>query len=175
MKDDDIHTEYPADVDDENLSERGFQSASPGEATKLCSALALFRLSRIMSHILSEVYPAATSHETSLQKIAALSDELDEWRDDLASHLRLQFVQDKPSTKVVSSRSPLLVSQLYIKPPQAILTQANSLWRITIYVLYFTVLLHLQILDLRLHHPSSLSPIPVSTSSRSFSSSKNGT
>ena len=110
MKDDDIHTEYPADVDDENLSERGFQSASPGEATKLCSALALFRLSCIMSHILSEVYPTATSHETSLQKIAALSDELDEWRDDLASHLRLQFVQDKPSTKVVSSRSPLLVS-----------------------------------------------------------------
>ena len=113
MKDDDIHTEYPADVDDENLSERGFQSASPGEATKLCSALALFRVSRIMSHVLSEVYPAATSHETSLQKIAALSDELDEWRDDLASHLRLQFVQDKPSTKVVSSRSPLLVSWLY--------------------------------------------------------------
>ena len=116
MKDDDIHTEYPADVDDENLTERGFQPALPGEATKLCSALALFRVSSIMSRVLSEVYPAATSHETSLQKIGALSDELDGWREDLAPHLRLQFVQDKPSTNVVSSRSPLLVSNPLVCP-----------------------------------------------------------
>jgi len=109
LNDSDIHAEYPADVDDENVSERGFQSTLPGEATRLCSALALFRASRIMSKVLDENYPAASSHDLSLQRIGALSDELDFWQDSLSSHLRLHFVQDKPSTNVVGSRAPLLV------------------------------------------------------------------
>lgn len=109
LNDNDIHAEYPADVDDENVSERGFQSTLPGEATRLCSALALFRASRIMSKVLDENYPAASSHDLSLQRIGALSDELDFWQNSLPSHLRLHFVQDKPSTNVVGSRAPLLV------------------------------------------------------------------
>jgi hypothetical protein len=110
IRDDQIQTEYPADVDDENVNERGFQPALPGETTKLSSALALFRAARILSEVLTEIYPADSAHETSLQKIGALSDKLDAWNDGLAPHLRLQFVQDKPSTNVISSRSPLLVS-----------------------------------------------------------------
>jgi len=109
LNDSDIHAEYPADVDDENVSERGFQSTLPGEATRLCSALALFRASRMMSKVLDENYPAASSHDLSLQRIRALSDELDDWQSSLPSHLRLHFVQDKPSTNVVGSRAPLLV------------------------------------------------------------------
>ena len=112
LTDNDIQTELPADVDDENLTERGFQPALPGESTKLSSALALFRLARIISKVLQEVYSADGSRETSLQKIGALSDELDEWNKDLAPHLRLTFIQDKPSTNVISSRSPLLVSRI---------------------------------------------------------------
>ena len=110
LKDDEIYCEYPADVDDENVTERGFQPSLPGESTKLSSALALFRGARVLSKVLLELYPADTSHETTLQKILALSDELDAWHDELPAHLRLQFVQDKPSTNVISSRSPLLVS-----------------------------------------------------------------
>ena len=110
MKDEDVETEDPADVDDENVNERGFQSTLPGESTKLSSALALFRIARIISRVLHELYPAKASHELSLQKVGALSEELDAWRKSLAPHLRLEFVQDKPSTKVISSRSPLLVS-----------------------------------------------------------------
>ncbi len=109
MKDDAIEAEDPADVDDENVTERGFQPSLPGESTKLSSALALFKAARILSKVLAEVYPASSSHELSLQKIAVLADLLDSWRDNLAPHLRLEFVQDKPSTNVVSSRSPLLV------------------------------------------------------------------
>ncbi|KAL2037437.1 hypothetical protein N7G274_009922 [Stereocaulon virgatum] len=104
----DIHAEYPADVDDENVSERGFQSTLPGESTRLSSALALFRLSRVMSKVLDENYPAASSHDLSLQKSAALNDDLDAWLGSLPNHLRLHFVQDKPSTSIVGSRSPLL-------------------------------------------------------------------
>ena len=105
----DIHAEYPADVDDENVSEQGFQSTLPGESTRVSSALALFRVARIMSKVLEENYPAASTHDLSLQKITALNDELDIWLGSLAPHLRLHFVQDKPSTNIVGSRSPILV------------------------------------------------------------------
>lgn len=114
MKEGDIHAEYPADVDDENVSERGFQSTLPGESTRLSNALALFRVTRILSKVLDENYPAASSHEISLQTIGFLSDELEAWQSSLPSHLRLQFVQDKPSTNVVGSRSPLLVSTFLV-------------------------------------------------------------
>lgn len=109
MNESDIEAEYPSDIDDENVSEKGFQSTLPGESTRLSSALALFRVARILSKVLDEVYPSTSSHELSLQKIGALNDELGVWLQSLAPHHRLQFVQDKPSTNVVGSRSPLLV------------------------------------------------------------------
>ena len=113
LKESDVHTEYPADIDDENVTETGFLPTLPGESTRLSSALALFRLARIMTKVLEENYPSAASYELSLPKIHALATNLDDWLNDLAPHLRLQFVQDKPSTKVISSRSPLLVSPSY--------------------------------------------------------------
>ena len=109
LNEDDIHAEFPSDVDDENITKRGFQSTTPGESTRLSSALALFRAAQILSKVLDEIYPAASSHKLSLQKLGALNQDLDDWLKDLAPHLRLQFVQDKPSTGTVSSRSPLLV------------------------------------------------------------------
>lgn len=127
LKDGDIHTEYPSDVDDENVTERGFQPTLPGESTRLSSALALFRLARIMSEVLTEIYPSASSHNLSLQQISALGDRLDTWRDELAPHLRLQFVQDKPSTNVVSSRSPLLVLVSNLHSMKSLLRCGQSL------------------------------------------------
>ncbi|KAI6840497.1 hypothetical protein KC340_g2904 [Hortaea werneckii] len=108
LKDDDIQCEYPADADDEYVTERGFQPTLPGESTKLSSALALFRAARILSKVLEEVFPAKTSYELSLKKLTDLSDELEAWSKNLAPHLRLHFAQDKPSTGTISSRSPLL-------------------------------------------------------------------
>ena len=108
--DEDVETEEPHDIDDENLSEGGFQPALPGESTRLSSALALFRLSKVLSGVLRGIYPARSSHEVSIQKAMALSEELNLWQDGLAPHLRLKFYRDKPSTNVISSRCPLLVS-----------------------------------------------------------------
>ncbi|KAF1815538.1 hypothetical protein P152DRAFT_479458, partial [Eremomyces bilateralis CBS 781.70] len=108
LNDVDVFCEYPVDADDEYITEKGFLPTLPGEYTKLSSALALFRLSRVLAKILAEVYPATTSYEISLKTIARLSDELEAWLSDLAPHLRLQFVQDKPSTHMISSRSPIL-------------------------------------------------------------------
>ncbi|KAL8737405.1 MAG: hypothetical protein Q9181_001712 [Wetmoreana brouardii] len=108
LKEDDIHTEYPVDIDDENVSERGFEPTLPGESTRLSSALALFRGSRILAKVLDEMYPTSLSFELSLQKLSALNDELDVWLNSLPAYLRLQFVQDKPATHTVGSRSPFL-------------------------------------------------------------------
>ena len=109
LREDDITCEYPVDADDEYVTEEGFKATLPGEFTKLSSALALFRGSRVLSKVLEQNYPATASQELSLRNIAELEEELNAWSDDLAPHLRMEFVQDKPSVQVVSSRCPLLV------------------------------------------------------------------
>lgn len=105
-----MYCEYPVDADDEYVTEKGFLPTLPGESTKLSSALALFRMTRILSKVLTELYPASASHEISLRTVASLADELEDWQSNLAPHLKLTFAQDKPSTHVTSSRSPVLVS-----------------------------------------------------------------
>jgi len=112
LKEEDIHTEYPSDTDDEYVTEKGFQPTLPGEHTKISSALALFRASRILSKVLDKNYPAATTHDLSLQSILSLESELNEWSDKLPTHLKLTFVQDKPSTDITGNRSALLVNNI---------------------------------------------------------------
>ncbi len=111
LKDDDIHAEYPSDTDDEYVTEKDSSLASPASTRDSLSALALFRASRILAKVLERNYPAATSHELSLQQMSALEAELDDWSDNLPQHLKLTFKQDKPSTDVTGSRSPILVRQ----------------------------------------------------------------
>lgn len=110
LKEEDIHAEYPSDTDDEYVTERGFQPTLPGEYTKISSALALFRASRILSKVLEQNYPAAATHDLSLQNMSSLDTELNQWSDGLPVHLKLTFAQDKPSTDVTGSRSAILVS-----------------------------------------------------------------
>jgi len=109
LRDVDISTEYPADVDDENISVQGISPSLPGELTKISSALALFRVSRTLSKTLEHLYPAQASYQLSLSKLHALSDELDQWSEELPDHLRLRFCNDKPATNMISCRSPILV------------------------------------------------------------------
>lgn len=109
LKEADVQTEYPSDVDDEYVTEKGFQPTLPGEYTRLSNALALFRATHILARVLEKNYPATSTHELSLQQMGELESELDTWYEGLPSHLRLNFVQDKPSTDVTGSRSPLLV------------------------------------------------------------------
>ncbi|KAF2686677.1 hypothetical protein K458DRAFT_441454 [Lentithecium fluviatile CBS 122367] len=108
IREEDVHCEYPVDADDEYVTEKGFLPTLPGESTKLSSALALFRVSRILSKALAELYPASASHEISFRTMASLADDLEDWEKNLAPHLKLVFHQDKPSTNVTSSRSPIL-------------------------------------------------------------------
>ncbi|KAJ5901899.1 Transcription factor [Penicillium taxi] len=103
-----IQIEYPADVDDENVTETGFLPTLPGESTRISSALALFEASRILSKALEELYPTKNGHQVYVSRMRCVAEELDKWLQNLPTHLRLEFTQDKPSTNVTSSRSPLL-------------------------------------------------------------------
>ena len=102
------------DADDDYITEQGFLQTLPGESTKVSSAIALFHASRILARTLNELYPMSTSQEVSLRSIASLADELDVWYNHLPPHLKLVFAQDKPSTNVTGSRSPILVSSHYL-------------------------------------------------------------
>ncbi|KAF3009758.1 hypothetical protein E8E13_009550 [Curvularia kusanoi] len=113
IREDDVHCEYPVDADDEYVTEKGFLPTLPGESTKLSSALALFRLCRILSRALAELYPTSSTYDISFRTIASLADALQEWQNNLAPHLRLTFAQDKPSTNVTSSRAPILSLAYY--------------------------------------------------------------
>ncbi|KAL5604918.1 hypothetical protein BROUX41_001752 [Berkeleyomyces rouxiae] len=102
-----VETEYPIDADDEYISETGIQPTLPGEATRISSALALFRLSRIMAKVLDTAYATCAS-EVSVQTMSNLDTQLIEWESSLPLHLKLTFEQDKPATSMTGSRSPIL-------------------------------------------------------------------
>ena len=125
VSDVDVHCEYPVDADDEYITEKGFLPTLPGEYTKVSSALALFKAARILAKVITELYPASAAYEISFRTIMSLSDDLDEWSKNLPQHLHLQFVQDKPSTNIISSRSPLVVS--FINPHAAYTVLITSL------------------------------------------------
>ncbi|KAF5673331.1 transcriptional activator acu-15 [Fusarium heterosporum] len=113
LREEDIQAEYPCDTDDEYVTEKGFQPTLPGEYTRLSNALALFRATRILAKVLEKNYPAMSSYELSLQQMGTFENELDDWYNQLPSHLRLSFVQDKPSANMTGSRSPLLALAYY--------------------------------------------------------------
>lgn len=96
------------DVDDENVTETGFLPTLPGESTRISGALALFRVSRVLNNVLEDLYPSRSGYDVYTSKMRSVAAQLDEWLQNLPPHLRLEFTQDKPSTNVTSSRSPLL-------------------------------------------------------------------
>ncbi|KAF7733522.1 Acetate utilization protein FacB-like protein [Penicillium ucsense] len=108
-----IQTELPVDIDDENVTESGFLPTLPGESTRISSALALFSASRILSKAMEYLYPSKTRFDIYVARLRAVSADLDEWLNALPPHLRLEFCQDKPSTNVTGSRSPLLSLVFY--------------------------------------------------------------
>lgn len=110
LSESDISTEYPADVDDENVTETGFVPTIPEDPTRMSSALALFSVSRILHRVLEDLYPSPTGYEISLSTVHSLAEELDEWLKKLPAHLQLTFLLDKPDASVASGRSILLVS-----------------------------------------------------------------
>jgi hypothetical protein len=92
----------------EVLCEYPLEAESSG-GSKISAAVALFKLARVLSTILDELYAAKTG--VLLGAVASLQDELDTWTSELPAHLRLHFEKDRPSTRTIHSRAPLLVGQ----------------------------------------------------------------
>lgn len=109
----DVQTEYPMDVDDENVSETDVLPTLPGQPTRISSALALFRASRILTKILQETLPSRFDYVVYTSKLRSVADQLDGWLQNLPPHLRLDFIRDKPITNITSSRSLLLLLVYY--------------------------------------------------------------
>ncbi|KAL7276243.1 DNA-binding transcription factor cat8 [Rhizina undulata] len=144
FKEADVDAEYPSDIDDEYISEKGFLPTLPGDSTKISSALALFRSSRILAKVLENVYSSALSHDQSYNKLKELEEEVDAWKNGLAPHLRLEFVNGSPATNVVHSRSPLLILAYH----------------------YIRVLIHRPVVGSILTHRSSASLLTIRDSSK---------
>ncbi|KAF7115888.1 hypothetical protein CNMCM5793_003631 [Aspergillus hiratsukae] len=108
LREEDVRTEYPEDVDDENVTETDFLPTLPGESTRISSALALFGASRVLTKALEYIFPSDGGYEVLVSKMRSVAEQLDAWVKTLPAHLRLEFCQDKPSTNITSSRSPLL-------------------------------------------------------------------
>lgn len=136
LRDDRIGTEMPADIDDENITEEGLHPGVPDECTRMSSALALIEASRILGKALEILYPSAPNAQVSVTKLHGLSEELDSWNKGLPTHLKLIFIQDRPSTNVTGSRSPILVSSPII--PRR--SQANSVQSLVYY--FIRILIH---------------------------------
>ena len=111
IKDDIVQTELPLNVDDEDLFEQRLTTFSA--ETRMSAALAFFDLSRLFARVVDNVYQAPVSSGVSLDTISQLSEDLDSWRESLAPHLQLVFVQDRPSTRVTGDRSALLSLAYY--------------------------------------------------------------
>ncbi|KGQ01408.1 hypothetical protein PAAG_11872 [Paracoccidioides lutzii Pb01] len=131
MLETDICAEYPADIDDENLTDSIVPTLT-GELTRISSALALFSVSRILSKVLAQLYPSPSGYDVSLSTVHSLAKELDEWQQGLPPHIRLEFAQDKPSANVTGNRSPILNIDLgpeckLVKEAQKLLSSAASL------------------------------------------------
>jgi hypothetical protein len=169
LRDADVSTDYPKDIDDENVTHQGLSPTLPGELTKISSALALFKGSRILAKTLEELYPASTTYQLSLKKLRTLSDELDQWLQSLPSHLRLQFLNDKPSTGIISCRSPLLVSFQQVHGSRNTSLPTNQIFSrlpTSSSEVSSTVHSSAMVLGVLRRHQSWLRPTPPSISSR---------
>lgn len=109
IRESELSTEYLSDVDDKNLTEQRFLPGLPGELTKISSALVCFKICRILSCALDQFVPASVAYRLSMSDVKSISDELDQWLKCIPTYLRMKFLNDKPSTGVISDRSLLLV------------------------------------------------------------------
>jgi len=106
LDDQQIDTEFPADLDDDYVTEMGFLPTPPGNFSMMSAALANFRLAKIISRLLSQVYSPA---KVSLATIRAIESELNDWRNGLPSYLRVDLPNCVPSSTTFHTHAPMLL------------------------------------------------------------------
>ncbi|OJJ07752.1 hypothetical protein ASPVEDRAFT_877887 [Aspergillus versicolor CBS 583.65] len=104
----DIRTEYPKDIDEQNVTETGFLPTLPGESTRISSALALFAASRILNCVLDDIYPFKGGYSIQLAKVCTIGESLDKWVKNLPANLCVVFSEGKPTNTTTCNWSPAL-------------------------------------------------------------------
>src|SRR5579862_8073825 len=91
----------------------GFLPTPPGNFSMMSAAIANFRLSKILSRLLSELY---TPQKVSLATIRSVETELNDWRSGLPTYLRVDLPNCIPSsTNFHSHASMLLLSYHWVR------------------------------------------------------------
>lgn len=117
LDDQQIDAEFPADLyissvsltkfrDDDYVTEMGFLPTPPGNFSIMSAALALFRASKILARLLSQVY---SPQRVSLSTIQSIECELNDWRNGLPSYLRVDLPNPVPSSTNFHSHAPTLL------------------------------------------------------------------
>lgn len=112
-----IDTEFPADLysppftfsydrDDDYVTEMGFLPTPPGNFSIMSAALAIFRASKILSRLLSQVYSPS---RVSLSVIQSIENDLNDWRNGLPSYLRVELPNCVPSSTNYHTHAPMLL------------------------------------------------------------------
>lgn len=96
----DITCHYPSDVDDEFVSDKAVTCVAPGKATKVSAAIELARFARVLSHILTAIYCPSLASTRIYKSVFELGEELDNWRNNIAPHLRFDLASPVPSSEL---------------------------------------------------------------------------
>lgn len=84
----------------------GFLPTPPGNFSMMSAALALYRVSKILSRLLQDVY---SPQRVSMKTIQAIETELSDWRNGLPTYLRVDLPNCIPSSTNYHSHSPMLL------------------------------------------------------------------
>jgi hypothetical protein len=92
--------------DDDYVTEMGFLPTPPGNFSIMSSALAIFRLSKVLSRLLGQVY---APQRVSLSTIQSIENELNDWRNSLPGYLRVDLHNCIPSSSNFHSHASMLL------------------------------------------------------------------
>ncbi|KAI7771132.1 hypothetical protein LZL87_014205 [Fusarium oxysporum] len=109
LKDTEITTDYPGDIDGEQITQHGYLNTPSWKPSRISCALALFGATRVLAKALDERY--SDVDEFTSERMTTIEGELDAWLIQIPRHLELEFIQDKCPQDVESSRPWLLVGQ----------------------------------------------------------------
>lgn len=90
MRDQDIDTDGPSEVDDDLVSAEGYLTALPGEPTGMMAFVSLVKVARIVARAQEILYTTTNRRGTSA-KIRILDRLLDQWANTLPDHFQINF------------------------------------------------------------------------------------
>lgn len=90
LRDQDIDTDAPSNVEDDSVSSAGYLPSRTFEPSGMIAFVSLVKVSRILAQAQELLYTTATRSDT-FAKISSLGRLLDQWQASLPEHMRLDF------------------------------------------------------------------------------------